>query len=153
MILSITFAISLVVFIYGYTQVSNEMISVFGEDHPASSFMLEISNIYGYLDYALLVSYITFMIGSLVTAWFVRSHPLFFLFFMIGTLCLTFVTYIYKNVFEEFIESYESFKTIYNQLPFTKIMINNLPIFIIVSCCVIALIQYSKIGIPQIMVE
>lgn len=146
MLFSVLFGILLISFIYAYNEVSGEMISVFGEGHQASSFMTSISDVYGYLDYVLLFSYVSFLVGSFVLSWFVRTHPVFFIFFMLGCLGLTFVSFIYKNVYLEFISVNSSFQSIYDQFVLTKIFMENLPLIILITSVAIAVIQYSKIG-------
>lgn len=144
-ILSFIFVVILIPIIYAYNVVMAETTPIFGADSRAVAVMTGIQEAYSYLDYALVVSYISFLLGSLILAWFVRSHPVFFVFFMVGTLLLTFLSWIYKNVLVEFTEAMPEFQSIYAQFPITEAFIFNLPLLVLIASIVIGVIQYTNI--------
>lgn len=143
------FVIVLVTFGYSYGQVTSAMKSAFsasgGNATYANKLMDEIGGAFSYLDYMVLFSYIAFLVGSLILSFFVRTHPVFYMLFMFGTLVMTFVSYIYGNILMEFIHSNDAFVAFMNNYPKTIWFVQNLQYIVIVTSIVIAMVQYSKI--------
>lgn len=141
--LSFSFCVVLVSIQYVYSQVTTHMDSVFNT--PAvTTFFTKISGIWAWLDYTLLVSYISFLSGSLILGYFINSHPVFYVPYMIAGFFITFVSWIMKEVYLEFIMSFSGFEAIYNNYPYTQFMMENMPFFVLFACFLIATIQYSK---------
>jgi len=143
-VVAFVFVIALVAMFYVYTQVYAEFVPVIAASGEAVSFMTGIRDAYLWLDYTLLFSYVGFLIASIVSAWFVRTHPVFFILFMVGSLFTTFLAWIFSQVADEFINALPSFLIVINQFPITKGFILNLPMYVLGASAVIAIIQYSK---------
>lgn len=144
----IVFGIGIVSMKYAFDVTTGEMNTVFG-DPTVSSWFSSINSIWIVLDYAVLIAYVCFLTGSVVLSFFVRSHPVFYIFFMLATLGLTFVSYLWVNVFEEFINSVPEFSSIYNQFTWLNFFIDNLPLIVLITSVVIGIFTYSKQNILE----
>lgn len=143
-VVAFVFFILLVAMFYSYDKVYSAMLPVIGASTPAGEFMTDFRNAYFWLDYAVVFMYVGFLVSSIVSAWFVRTHPVFFLFFMIGSLFSTFLAWTFLQVSDEFINAVPDFMTIFGYFPITGAWIWNLPILTLGSSIIIAIIQYSK---------
>lgn len=142
------FAIIYISGTYFFTQWKNEFDPIVAllPNATATNYVQNIYNIWGWLDYIPLVIYVSMLIGSLVSAWFSNSHPVFFIFFMVGLLMVTFYSWIQKEAFEEFLNAKTEFLSAYNSYTYTRFFIENSPVITLVTGVMIAGFQYSKIG-------
>lgn len=130
---------------YAFSEAHTVLTPIFGAGSQADLFMTNIYTIYGWLDYAMLFFYVGTLTGSIILAWFVKTHPVFYIFFMIGSFFMVFLSWIFKNVLEEFVNSSVSFVALYNQFPFTQYMVVYSPLMVLGASVVIAIIQYSEV--------
>jgi len=142
-IFAFAFAFILVSVKYSYDEVTGQLITITG-DPNVSGYISAMDETWSYIDYVFLMSYISFITGSVILAFFVRSHLVFYVFFMVASFGLIFFSWIYYNVFEEFLLSNASFQTIFDQFGWTKRLITNMPTILLVFSTVIAIFQYSK---------
>lgn len=146
--LIIAFALVFISATYFFAQWKTEIDPILATlpNTTATQYVAKIWSIWGWLDYVPLILYVTLLLGSLVSAYFSNSHPVFFIFFMIGLLLMTFYSWIQKEAFEEFVNANSSFLSAYNSYTYTKFFIENSPIITLVTGVLIATFQYSKIG-------
>lgn len=141
--LSFTFCIVLVFMLYANNVVTSEMDTVFN-NAQVTSFFTKMNNIWSWLDYVLIVSYISFIAGSVVLGYFINSHPVFYVPYMVGAFFVTFVAWIFREVLGEVMSTLPGIQSLYNSFPLTQYFMTNLPYFTLIACVVIATIQYSK---------
>jgi hypothetical protein len=144
MIGAIVFVIILIGIVYSYGAVQTEYGSVMSSCSNCTDFVATVDSAFSIMDYVIVITYVSFLLGAVVVSWFVRTHPVFFVFYMIGVLLLTFITYIYQNVLLEFTQAMPSFTVIYDTYPYTKFFIENLTMFVLVTSVGIGVILYAK---------
>lgn len=98
----------------------------------------------GIIDNAFLFLTIGLGIGAIVLAFMVRVHPAFFILFIIALILLIFFSAIFSNIYQEM--AAQSELTAYaDQLTFTSLILNYLPLIVGVFGSVLAIVMY-KLG-------
>ena len=142
-ITAFVFSVILISILYVNNIVTAEMDSVFNNP-TVTTWFNSMNSVWVWLDYALIFSYLSFVAGSLVLGYFINTHPVFYVPYMVGMFFVTFLSWIIREVYLEFIASFSGFSTLYNSFPMTQFMMNNLPFFVLLAGFFIATVQYSK---------
>lgn len=142
-VISFSFIVVLVSMKYVYDQITSELTTAM-DNAEVTAYVSSVTQVWTYIDYVFLYSYVSFITGSLILSFFVRSHAVFYVFFMVAAFGLTLYSWIYYNVFEEFLTTQATFQTIYDQFTWSKRLIDNMPIIVLIFSVIIAVLQYSK---------
>ena len=97
-------------------------------------------------DYMFLVFAVSLGMFTVVAAFFVESHPIFFIFSFIIMLPIVILTSAQiTNVFDAFATS-TVFTAVSNQFPMIVIFMRNLPLFMLSLGSILAILMYAKPG-------
>lgn len=140
---SFTFSVILVTYGYVNSVVTADMQATL-DNERVTTWFTSMGEVWGWLDYALIFSYFTYVAGSVILAFFTRSHPAFLIPYMLGLFVVTFVSWIYQNTFDEVIGSISGFQAIYDAFPQTKFFMTNLHYLTLIAGSIIAVVQYSQ---------
>lgn len=142
-VFSFVFCVTLISIRYVSIELIDAMDSIFN-DATVKAWMEEVNNVGLWLDYGIMFSYVSFVAGSVILAFFIDTHPVFYIPYMIGAFVVTFVSWILREAFLEFVDTFPAFQSIYSSFPVTNTFMANLPYYTLLSCVVIATVQYSK---------
>ncbi|QLJ52539.1 MAG: hypothetical protein Sv326_0438 [Candidatus Fermentimicrarchaeum limneticum] len=104
-------------------------------------------NAIGLFDYMLVFIMVMYCIAAFITAYYVRTHPVFFVVMLVLQLVVIAVSALISNVWTQ-IASDPVFLPVTNTLTFTPLILHNLPIIVLVMSSAIAMISYSTPGNP-----
>lgn len=96
----------------------------------------------GIIDNSFLFLMITLSIGAIITAFMVRVHPVFVIFFMLLLAVIIFISAAFSNVYEE-MASQTSMVAVSSQLTSINFVMQYLPLFIGVFGSIIAIVMYK----------
>ena len=91
-----------------------------------------------------LIAFVGFMISTIVSAFFIRSHPIFYFISVIVFAVMTVISAIFSNVYELFVTDMVSgFST---SFPIISHVMTYLPYFVLVFSAIVAIALYTKGG-------
>lgn len=94
-------------------------------------------------DYMFLFFAVSLSLVSIISAFFIKTKPIFFIFSIILLVVVIAVSTVVTNVFDKFITT-DTFLPIANNFPYTVIIMRNLPLFCLVVGIVISVVMYGK---------
>lgn len=142
-IFSFVFSVVLISMYYA-TDTSITALDTAFSDPTVTAWFSEMMGVWTWLDYALTFSLLSFISGSIVLGYFIRTHPVFYVPYMIGGFFVAFLSWIFREVWLEIVNANAGFLSASASFPTTAFIMDNLPFLVIVSCVVIATVQYSK---------
>lgn len=98
---------------------------------------------YKMLDAGTVVITIGFSFASMIAAFFIKSHPIFYVFTFIVSLFLIMISAQLTNMWYEF-ASMDQFSSIISDLPMTVSVMQNLPKIMLGVSAIIAVLTFSK---------
>lgn len=101
-----------------------------------------VSSIYLF-DYGVLLLAVGASLFSIISAYYVRSHPIFFIFSMIMLSIVIMFSAVVTNVLYAFVTA-TPIVVIANSFPYSVILITNLPLFSLIVGILIAIAMYGK---------
>lgn len=96
-------------------------------------------------DQLFMVAAVGMCIFSVISAFFVDSHPVFFIFSVIGLMVVIFINTLLVNVFWEFATN-PALIAVANNFPYIIIFMKNLPIITLLFGLLIAIVTHGKAG-------
>lgn len=85
------------------------------------------------------------ILGIIVSSFFINTHPGFFIFFLLITIISIVIAGTLANVITEF-GTNSALASTYNLYPAVQVIVNNLPLIILVTSAIVAIILFSKTG-------
>lgn len=96
-----------------------------------------------FLDYLIMFSFISIIIGLIISSIYIDTHPAFFVVFIIILIFAIILAGIFSNVMNE-IGSTSELSSTYSQFKFTSLIINHFPLMIFVVGMIVAIVLYGK---------
>jgi hypothetical protein len=96
-----------------------------------------------FLDYFFLFSFIAILIGLIISSIYIDTNPAIVIIFVVALIIILVLGGIFANIFTEIGEESEIAST-YNEFTYTKMIFNSLPLLILFTGVVIAVILYGK---------
>lgn len=96
-----------------------------------------------FLDYLFLFSFISILIGLIISAIYIDTNPALAVVFIIVTIIAIILAGVFANAFVEIGEDSE-LSTTYDQFTFTKAIINHFPLMIFISALIVGIVLYAK---------
>jgi len=100
-------------------------------------------NFYSIFDFVALFLLVGMLIAMIVSALFIRTHPIFFFVIVFVFVLTAFMGALFTNVFESVAGS-SGFSDVADRLPLTEVVMNNLPYFGVVALFVMVVVLYAK---------
>lgn len=96
-----------------------------------------------FLDYLVMFSFISVLIGLIISAIYVDTHPAVVIIFIVFVIVGVVLSGILANAFTEVAEDAELSST-YDEFRYTNLIINNFPLLVFISAIIVGIILYSK---------
>lgn len=99
--------------------------------------------IMGFDNYMLII-FIGLSVVSIITAVFVRTHPVLFVLMMVAQLILLVLSQVFYDVWTQLASTSEFVETA-NELTYTNLIFKYLPLFTLVISAIVAIVSYGKV--------
>jgi hypothetical protein len=96
-----------------------------------------------FLDYLIFFSFISIIIGLIISSIFIDVHPAFFVVFIIVLIFAVLLAGIFSNVFNTIGED-TTMSTTYSQFQFTPLIVNHFPLMVFITGIIVSIILYGK---------
>jgi len=106
---------------------------------------ISIPNFSTIMDYGIVFIFFGSLIAAIISAFMIRTHPIFFVISVIMLIIISVTFPVLSNVFMGFATN-SQITTYSNQLPLTLNVFANLPIFLVITGILIIIALYSKPG-------
>ena len=149
-IASIAFILAILVLIMGYVvpQVINPINATMWN---LSNQNTNISTLFGYglsfqkqFDYFVAMAILGMIIASVVFAFMIRTHPIFFILSFFICFVMIFISIYWRDFFVNTILNIDIIASVKNDYPITVAIVSNLPILVLVINILIAIATYVK---------
>ena len=101
----------------------------------------------GYFDYLLVFIMVLYCIAALITAYYIKTHPVFYVAMLVLQLIAVAISAVLSNLWQS-IASDPILMPITNTFTYTPLILNNLPIIVLVLSSMIAIVSYSTPSNP-----
>jgi len=139
----LTFSIGIYVNYYMIYSLKGTALDVKINDTDAQTVPDTFLNMMLQLDWVFAFSVIIFLIYTLVQAFSIQTHPVYFVTGLVMSIILVFMSTIYVNVFEV-LSATSVFATITPHFPLVTIIWSKLPLIMLAGCILIAIVMYAK---------
>jgi hypothetical protein len=102
-----------------------------------------LMNSFKLLDYMAGIGLICFILTTILLAWLIPTHPIFWIFFLIQGFATFLITPFFTHAFKVFIES-SSFTSIVDYFPLTQGIMSVLPLASLASTFVLLYVSYTR---------
>lgn len=99
-----------------------------------------------YFNYGFVLIVIGMCSVSIISAFMIQTHPIFYIASFLATIVLVFLASIVSNVYYDFINNTDVFASFINQFSAMYTVIMNLPLIMLVISVIVAIATYSRGG-------
>jgi hypothetical protein len=96
-----------------------------------------------FLDYLIMFSFVSIMIGLIISSIYIDTHPALFVVFIVVLIFAITLSGVFANVINE-VGSDPQLSSTYDQFTYTGLMIEHFPILIFVVGLIVAIVLYGK---------
>jgi len=107
------------------------------------SFTMVEQNTIPFLDYLIMFSFISIIIGLIISSIYIDVHPAFFVVFIIIFIFVITLAGIFSNILDR-IGNESIMSSTYSQFQFTPLIVNHFPLMIFVVGMIVAIVLYGK---------
>jgi hypothetical protein len=143
------FAVGMLLCIYVNDQITNSDVFQTQLTEEQRAPMTTVRTVTKGFDAFMLVLFLGLGIVTIISAVFIRTHPVLFVLMIIMQLILIGLSTIFSNLWYA-IASRSEFVSIANELPYTTLIFTNLPLFVLIISAIVAIASYGKVTPPNV---
>jgi len=123
---------------YAYDVLNTGTAALFAGDAQAQAAMAVTGTTVNIFDSVLIIFFLTIMVGSIISSFFIQSHPIFFIAMVLVNVCLIIIGAPLSNSFNSVATASPGISLAANHFPMAVTLMQNLPLMAVISIIVSA---------------